>query len=281
MKTIIIGLGLIGGSLALELKKRKFASTIIGVDNDLNHCQQAINLGLVDRVEALETAIKGADLIVLAIPVNAIIQLLPSLLTMIESQTVVTDMGSTKQQIIESVEKHPNRAQFVAAHPMAGTEKSGPEAAIYNLYDHKVAIICDQNHSAPNAVILVEQLFDCLNMRRLYMGAAEHDMHAAYVSHISHISSFVLAQTVLEKEKSTATIFDLASGGFESTVRLAKSSPEMWADIFQQNSTNVIEVLDTYITQLNDFRNKIAEGDFQQLKSNMAYANTIKKILSR
>jgi len=235
MTIAIIGLGLIGGSLGLDLKANGFAERRLGVDADMKNGQQALELGLVDEIVDLNTAYEEADLLILAVPVAAIIGLLPEMLDHIRPHQTVVDMGSTKAEIVRSVQHHPNRSRFVAAHPMAGTEYSGPQAAIRNLFQDKAAIICDLPQSSTDAVTTVEKLFKSLFMRILHMEAKEHDVHAAYVSHISHISSFALALTVLEKEKSEANIFNLASGGFRSTVRLAKSSPQMWSDVFRQN----------------------------------------------
>ena len=220
MTITIIGLGLIGGSMALDLKARGFANKVIGVDNSPTHAAQALELGIVDEILPLPEAVRQADLVVLAVPVNAIISLVSTVLDNIDEHTVVTDMGSTKHDIVKAVAQHPYRDRFVPAHPMAGTEFSGPQAAIYGLFDEKVAIVCNREQSHTDAVKLVEKVFAILKMPLIYMDAREHDMHAAYVSHISHISSFVLAMTVLEKEKSVSTIFNLASGGFTSTVRL-------------------------------------------------------------
>lgn len=276
----IIGLGLIGGSLALDLRKRGFASHIIGVDRSVSHEEYALDHGIVDEIKDLQTAVELANLVVLAIPVNAAITLLPKILHYADKETWVTDMGSTKWQLIEAIKDHPKRANFVASHPMAGTEHSGPTAAIYNLFDNKVAIICDENSSNPTAVMLVKEMYSILNMRLIQMEAQAHDTHAAYVSHISHISSFILANTVLDKEKNDAAIFNLASGGFDSTVRLAKSSPQMWSQIFEQNSENVLEVMDTYIQHLQNWRDLIAAGKFKDLEEEMAKANTIRKVLN-
>ncbi len=279
MTVAIIGVGLIGGSLAKDLHANGFADRIIGVDNNKANAQKALELGLVEAVLPLNNAIAEADLIVLTIPVGAIIPVLHSVLDMINGTQVVTDMGSTKQAIIKSVAKHPKRQRYVPSHPMAGTENSGPEAAISNLYAKRVAIICDKDQSAADALKMVEKMYKSLFMQLIYMNGLEHDVHTAYVSHISHISSFLLANTVLEKEKSTATIFNLASGGFESTVRLAKSSPRMWADVFSQNTANVAEVLQTYIDLLTDFKSHMLAGDYEYLYEQMEKANAIRKIL--
>lgn len=279
MTVAIIGLGLIGGSLGLDLRANGFAERRLGVDANPQNACQALDLGLVDEVVDLKTACQQADLVVLVVPVVSIIDLLPTILDLISSTQTVVDMGSTKAQIIRSVESHPNRSRFVAAHPMAGTEYSGPQAAIRNLFQEKAAIICDAQNSASDAVKLVEKLFKSLFMRIIHMEAEEHDIHAAYVSHISHISSFALALTVLEKEKSEANIFNLASGGFRSTVRLAKSSPQMWSDVYRQNQTNILDVLDLYVEKVQQFRQMIADQDFEGTYELMDQANAIGRIL--
>ena len=281
MKIAIIGLGLIGGSLALDLKARGFTNHIIGIEHNEKHQQIALKKGIVDEICELEQGVKKANLVILTIPVNAIIKVLPTVLNHISDYTTVVDMGSTKKRIIEAVAKHPKRRNFVAAHPMAGTEYSGPTAAIYRLFDGKPAIICDKENSDADAVTIVEGMLRILKMSILYMDAQEHDMHAAYVSHISHISSFVLANAVLEKEKSTNTIFNLASGGFASTVRLAKSSPQMWSQIFEQNKHNLLEVMDTYIKHFQHWRQLIDTENFEQLETAMSDANAIKRILDK
>jgi prephenate dehydrogenase len=280
MKVAVFGMGLIGGSAALDLKARGFASEIIGVGRSEKSNQLAIELGLVDRIVDKMTALQEADLIILAVPVNILIQELIYTLDHMRPDAVVTDMGSTKYKMVEAVKNHPKRGRYVASHPMAGTEFSGPTAAFSGLFDGKVTIICDQENSDKDAVKVVENLYQTLKMRILYMDAKSHDLHAAYVSHVSHITSFVLGSTVLEKERSDNAITAMAGGGFESTVRLAKSSPEMWSQIFEQNPENIVEVLNTYIDKITTFRDKIKEGDFDYLKQFMADANGITKILN-
>lgn len=279
MKVVVFGMGLIGGSVAKDLKIRNFATEIIGVGRTDATNQKVLDLKLVDRILPRDEAIEIADLIVLTVPVNALIDELLFVLDSIKSHQVVTDMGSTKGAIVDVVQNHKNRSRYVASHPMAGTENSGPTAAINNLFDHKVCIICDKENSDSDAVELVEQMYQSLKMNLKYMDAHQHDIHAAYVSHISHISSFVLAATVLEKEKDESAILEMAGGGFESTVRLAKSSPEMWTPIFIQNKTNILEVLDTYIEKMYSFRNYINKGKYDELNQFMKDANQIKKIL--
>jgi len=275
----IIGIGLIGGSLARDLRANGFADLLIGVDNSPENAQEAIDLGLVDHVYSLQDAVANADLIVLTVPVEAMKTLLPEILDLMHKDQVLVDMGSTKRALIQSVKDHVLRNRYVASHPMAGTEYSGPSAAIKNLFANKVAIICDKDSSDLDALKVVEKMYKSLFMELDYMESTAHDQHAAYVSHISHISSFILANTVLAKEKSESSIFKMASGGFESTVRLAKSSPRMWADIFYQNSDNLSEVLDTYIEMLQTFKEKMEAKDYDYLFEEMRKANEIKRIL--
>ena len=281
MKIAIIGIGLIGGSLAVDLRKRNFAEKIIGVDSSLHHQNIAKLCGLVDEIDTLENAIEKCDLIILSTPVSTNCKMLPSILDMITGTTkVVTDMGSTKLSIAKVSEKHPSRGRYVAAHPMAGTEYSGPLAAIGKLFDYKNVIICDKQLSDPDALLRVEQMFDILNMRKVYMNSSEHDVHVAYISHISHITSFSLALSVLEKEQEEEKILTLAGGGFESTVRLAKSNGDTWAPIFLENSGYIIEVMETYIEKMNLFRKMIEDKDLDGLKKLMEEANKIRKILN-
>lgn len=278
MKLCIIGLGLIGGSMAIDLRKRKYADHFIGVDINPLHSETALRLGIVDEIASLEEGIKKADLIILATPANASMSLLPQVLDLLDDQ-IVTDVCSTKESICKRVEHHEKRWQYVAAHPMAGTEHSGPWAAQTDLFDGKAVIIAEAEKSDPSAVSEIKKLFNALHMHLIYMSAANHDIHVAYVSHISHISSFALALTVLEKEQNEKNIFDLASGGFDSTVRLAKSSHEMWVPIFQQNADNIIPVLDNYINQINKFKEQIQQHNTTELSNLILKANHIKKIL--
>jgi prephenate dehydrogenase len=222
----IVGVGLIGGSLALKCRKNGLANRIVGVDNNQEHGREAIELGLVDEMMGLDEAILMADVIVLAVPVGVLSALLPYVLDRVTNQVVI-DMGSTKSQLATIVKDHPQRGRFVASHPMWGTEYSGPGAAVENAFEDKAVIVCDTIESDPDALAMATEIFNSLKMRIIEMGSNDHDLHAAYVSHISHITSFALANTVLEKEKEDDAIFEMASAGFESTVRLAKSSPEM------------------------------------------------------
>ncbi len=281
MKICIVGIGLIGGSLAIDLKRRGFASSVIGVDNNKHHQNIALHSGLVDKIDTLENAVKKSDLIILSTPVNTNRVLLPEILTLMNgTNKVVIDMGSTKAGIAEAVINHPNRGRYVASHPMAGTEFSGPMAAIGKLFDYKHVIICDKDLSDEDALRTVVDMYNLLNMRISYMKAVDHDIHVAYVSHISHITSFSLALCVLDKEKDEENILKLAAGGFESTVRLAKSNAETWAPIFLQNSEYIIEVLDNYVEKMNLFKKYILEKNTEGLTELMNEANKIRKILN-
>lgn len=278
MKAAIVGIGLIGGSMALALKEKGLVREVIGVDQNAAHTHKALELGLVDWVLPLEEAIDSADLVVLAVPVSAIAALAPAVLDRVKGQ-VVMDVGSTKLAMIEAIANHPNRSRFVASHPMWGTEYSGPEAAVRGAFEHKATVICNRAESDADAVAFVENLYRALGMHLVYMDAAAHDIHVAYVSHISHITSFALANTVLEKEKEEDAIFELASAGFESTVRLAKSNPDTWASIFMQNRENVLDVLNEHISQLRKFKACLEKENYPYLAELMNNANRIKKIL--
>ena len=280
MTTAIVGIGLIGGSLMIDLRKRGFTDRIIGVESNLQHRNIAQLCGLVDETDTLENAVDRSDLIILSTPVDTIWKMLPGILDRIEgSSKVVADMGSTKGKIGRVVRNHHGRGRYVALHPMAGTEFSGPLAAIGKLFDYKNAIICDPELSDKDALGLAENMLDVLNMKKVYMNSRDHDVHVAYVSHISHITSFSLALSVLDKEKEEKNITTLAGGGFESTVRLAKSSGDTWAPIFLENSKSIIAVIDNYIEKMNLFRKLIAENDKDGLKGLMEEANKIKRIL--
>ena len=281
MTIAVIGIGLIGGSLVVDLRKRGFADKVIGVDTNMHHQNIALLCGLVDENDTLENAIDKSDLIILTTPVNTNCSMLPGILDKIAGTTkVVTDMGSTKASIAEASKSHPARGRYVAVHPMAGTEYSGPLAAVGKLFDYKNAIICDRELSDPDALNLIEKMLDILNMHKVYMNSSDHDVHVAYISHISHITSFSLALCVLDKEHEEQNILALAGGGFESTVRLAKSNGETWAPIFLENSEFILEVMDTYIDKMNSFRKMITDKDMNGLKLLMEEANKIRKILN-
>ena len=278
MKAAVIGIGLIGGSFALTLKDKGICEEVIGVDNSERNRAKAVELGLVDRTLPLDEAIPAADLIVLATPVDSIPLLAVKVLNKVDRQVVI-DMGSTKQELCEVIAQHPRRGRFVATHPMWGTEYSGPEAAVHDGFDGRTVEICDGAESDPDALKLVEDIYRKIGMPIKYMSSEEQDTHTAYVSHISHITSFALALTVLEKEREEEHIFDLAGGGFESTVRLAKSSPETWAPIFMQNKYNVLDVLREHIHQLQIFRRLLEKDDTEGLKQMMQRANRINRII--
>ncbi len=279
MIVTIIGTGLIGGSLAITLREKGVAEKIIGVDQQEEHLQRAKELNIIDEGMPLDDALQCSDLVILAIPVDAVLQVLPTLMDKVRHHQVIMDVGSTKQKILQLVAGHPNRGRFVAAHPMAGTEYSGPEAAIRNLFTHKTMVLCDVKNSDEDALEMVEDMVDKLQMRTVYMNGEEHDLHTAYVSHISHITSFALALTVLKKEKESGRIFELASGGFESTVRLAKSSPDMWVPIFKHNRGNVLDVLDEHIHQLQQMKALLENEDYDTFYKLIQKSNKIRKIL--
>ena len=283
MKVGIIGLGLIGGSMAIDLRRRGFADQIVGVEADPVNAAAALKIGLVDRVVGWEECVDESDVTILAVPVGVAVRMLPEVLDRFgesaESSKIVMDVCSTKEHLSRCVKYHPQRRQYVASHPMAGTEYSGPWAAMPGLYDGHACIICDSEESSPKAVRAVEKLYDTLNMRTIYMNSSNHDVHTAYVSHISHVTSFALALTVLDKEKDEKHIFDLASGGFSSTVRLAKSSPDMWTPILSQNRDNLLHVMDTYIEKMQAFRKAIEDSDEDGVRSLIEEANKIRRII--
>jgi len=281
MTVTIIGTGLIGGSMAIALKAHGLADTIIGVDASEAHAARALELQLVDQVLPLKEAVQAAKLVVMAVPVDAMNELLPQVLQAANQQQVVMDVGSTKQPICTLAAVCDNAGRFVATHPMWGTEFSGPDAAVKGAFSGKATVICNKEASDADAVALVEQIYQQLQMHILYMSAEAHDVHVAYISHISHITSFALANTVLEKEREEDAIFELASGGFESTVRLAKSNPAMWVPILMQNRENVLDVLNEHISQLRKFKACLEKENYDYLRELMEQANTIRKVLNR
>lgn len=278
MKATIIGLGLIGGSLAKDLRRLNFASELTGIDTNEQHAKQALELGLVDRIESFNSGVQNTDLVIIAIPVDKELEVLPKLLDRIKVNTTVMDMGSAKKVIADKVKDHSNRKNFVAAHPMSGTENSGPTAALENLFKDKIAIICDSEDSGPQHLALVEKMFQILGMNIAYMSSDEQDHSTAFVSHLPHAAAFALANAVQAKED-RKIIFDLASGGFRSTVRLAKSSCSMWHPIFQQNNQYVVESLDVYIKHLQYFRDAIKNKKYDELEKLILNANKIRTIL--
>lgn len=277
MNVTIIGLGLIGGSIAKDLRRTGFATQLTGVESSALHAEEALRLGLTEEVLPLEQAVQKADLVILAVPVDVILDLLPQVLDLIPERTTVTDMGSTKMVISKAVGNHPRRRNYIAAHPMSGTENSGPLAALDSLFSGKIAIICDQEKSGPQHLAFVEKMFQVMGMNIAYMSADEHDHSTAFISHLPHATAFALANAVQSKED-RSIIFDLASGGFQSTVRLAKSSPEMWGPIFQQNKTYVVESLEVYIRHLRELKESI-HSDEKRMYTLMNQANKIRGIL--
>jgi len=281
MKIAIVGLGLIGGSLAIDLRSKKIATRLIGVDFNEGHARKALELGLVDEILPEEKACTESDVVILAIPVNTIGALLPSMLDRVAKNTVVIDTGSTKSMICKSVAQHDRRAQFVAAHPISGTENSGPTAALQGLFDGKTNIICEKEQSSESSLAVAKNIFDSVGMNTIFMEPDEHDKHVAYVSHLSHVSSFLLGQTVLDIEKDEKNIFDLAGSGFASTVRLAKSSPAMWAPIFEQNSEYLSQALLEYIMHLQKFHYHLMKKDTKELVKTLTNANEIRRVLDK
>ena len=279
MKILIAGLGLIGGSFALALRDRGIADEILGVEKSDENAAEALRLGLADRIVTLEEGVPQADLVVLATPVDTIPLMAVKALNHVTDRQVVMDMGSIKAELCEVISMHARRGRFVAAHPMWGTEYSGPRAAQHGAFTGRNAVLCEAERSDADALAAVERIFRALDVPVVYMGAEEHDLHAAYVSHISHVTSFALALTVLEKEREERHIFDLAGGGFESTVRLAKSAAATWVPILLRNKYNVLDVLREHIHQLQIMRRMLERDDAEGLKNAMERANTIQRII--
>jgi len=278
MKLTVVGLGLIGGSIAIDLRKAGFATEITGVDLSSENAQEALQLGIIDRIETLENAVSHADMVIIAIPVDKVLNSLTRVLDLISDKTTVIDVGSTKKAISEAVGNHSKRRNYIPAHPMSGTENSGPTAALAGLFENKINIICDQEKCGPQHLALAEKMFQVLGMNIAYMTADEQDHSTAFISHLPHAAAFALANAVLAKED-REIIFDLASGGFNSTVRLAKSSPEMWGPIFQQNKAYVVESLEVYIKHLKLFKKSI-ESDPEEMMALMKNANRIRGVLA-
>lgn len=275
----IVGVGLISGSLALALKEKKLAKNIIGVSRTEASIKKALELGLIDEALSLGEAVKKSDLIYVAIPVDATVWVMQTIMDLVNEKQIVVDAGSTKHALCTALRDHPMRQVFVASHPMWGTEYSGPEAAVNNAFAGRACVICEKEKSDKVAIEKIEDMYRQLGMHIIYMGADEHDLHAAYVSHISHITSFALANTVLEKEREENAIFELAGGGFESTVRLAKSNPATWVPIFMQNRENVLDVLNEHISQLRKFKACLEKENYAYLMELIVNANKISRIL--
>lgn len=278
--TAVIGLGLIGGSMALALKDKGLTNHIIGTDLSHENEQKALELGLVDEILPLKEAVQKANLVVLAVPVNACVQLLPIVLDEVNQQIVI-DTGSTKTNLVNAVVHHAKRSRYLPTHPMWGTEFSGPEAAVHGAFAGKAVVFCNREEVDPDVLQTIETIYNAIGMHIIHMKAEAHDEHVAYISHISHITSFALANTVLEKEKKEEAIFALASAGFESTVRLAKSPSTMWVPILLQNRENVLDVLDEHIAQLVKFRSSLEEKDQKCLGELMQNANKIGRVLKK
>ncbi len=275
----IVGVGLISGSFSLALKERGLVKNVIGISRTEASIKKALALGLIDESLPLKEAVEKSDLIYVAIPVDATVTVMREIMDMINENQVVADAGSTKHYLCSSLAGHPMRKRFVATHPMWGTEYSGPEAAVRDAFVGRSCVLCEKEKSNPDALATIENIYTQLGMHLVYMDADAHDVHAAYVSHIAHITSFALANTVLEKEKEEDAIFELAGGGFESTVRLAKSSPAMWAPVFMQNRENVLDFLNEHISQLRKFKSCLEKENYEYLWELMENANKIKRIL--
>lgn len=267
--------------MALKLKAKGFASYIFGVDQNESHLREAKERGIINEASTLENAVSQSDLIIIAIPVDSSRKILPQILDLVTENQTVMDAGSTKSGIVNAVKNHPNRNRFVAFHPMWGTENSGPQSAVLESFAGRAAVICDREQSAEDALKTVENTAENLDMHLIYMNADDHDVHTAYISHISHITSYALANTVLEKEREEDTIFQLASTGFSSTVRLAKSHPEMWVPIFKQNKENVLDVLNEHISQLRKFKSALEKENYELLEELIRNANKIRGILDK
>ncbi|MDH3243893.1 MAG: prephenate dehydrogenase [Saprospiraceae bacterium] len=278
MKVTVIGIGLIGGSMARALRIAEFADMVYGVDSKDEHIRTALDLGIIDQAISLQQAAKMSDLIIVATPVDSIIGIVSKLLD--EAQdSIIIDVGSTKSALMQAIKSHPNRGRFVATHPMAGTEYSGPEAAIPDLFINKCTVLVDIEDSDEDAVEVVKNMYRAMQMSMVFHDSVDHDIHTAYVSHISHISSFALALTVLEKEKNEKRIFELAGGGFRSTVRLANSNADTWVPIFEQNRDYVLDVLDEHINTISRFRTLLIKKDFEGFRNMILQANQIKRIV--
>jgi prephenate dehydrogenase len=279
MKVYVIGIGLIGGSMVLDIKDQHPDVTIFGIDNNEKHLQEAIDLGVIDQAGSFED-LAEADFVIVSVPVDVALTVLPKVLDLVGDKTIVFEVGSTKKPICEAVANHPRRRNFIATHPIAGTEFSGPSAAIKGLFKGKTNIICEVEKTTFKVQEKALQLFTAIGMRIRYMEPKSHDKHIAYVSHLSHISSFMLGKTVINKEKDEQDIFDMAGSGFESTVRLAKSSPAMWTPIFKQNKKQVIETLEEYISNLTQFKDLLVADDYNAIYEEMESVNKIKEILN-
>lgn len=277
-KIFVIGIGLIGGSLCLKIRDINPNVEIYGIDISEEHLQQALESGIIDFKSSIDN-ISKANLVLLTTPVDISNNIITEILDRINEKAIVIDFGSTKSNICRITKNHKNRENFIATHPIAGTEFSGPKAAFSELFTEKTIIICDAECSDNRLLGIVIDLFNKMKMKIRNMNSESHDKHIAYVSHLSHISSFMLGKTVMDKEKNENNIFDMAGSGFESTVRLAKSSPQMWSAIFKLNKKNILNSLDEYIINLNQFKTLIENENIAELNKEMTKTNYIKKIL--
>ncbi len=272
----IIGLGLMGGSLSMALQNTSKNFHFVGLDHNEKHCIQALALGLVDEVVHTLDEIKHCDIIFLTIPVDGIIAIAKEMQGLDEKCTVI-DLGSTKEKISQSIPKD-IRANFVTAHPMTGTEKFGPSAAIANLYQDKVVVLCDMEKSGAYQQKVAKNLFSSIGMTLGFMDAKEHDRHAAFISHMPHALSYSLANSVI-KQEAAESIIALAGGGFKDMSRIAKSSPKMWEDIFRQNKTNLLEAINVFQTELEKCQEMIEHEEWDRLNNWMEEANKLHDIL--
>ncbi|PIF60872.1 MULTISPECIES: prephenate dehydrogenase [unclassified Flavobacterium] len=279
MKVFVIGIGLIGGSMVLDIKTLHPEAKIYGIDNNESHLAEALALGVVDGAATFDDLV-DADFVIVSVPVDVALIVLPKVLDVVGDNTIVFEVGSTKTPICEAVAHHPKRRNFIATHPIAGTEFSGPSAAIKGLFQGKTNIICEVEKTTFKLQEKALKLFTAMGMRIRYMDPKSHDKHIAYVSHLSHISAFMLGKTVINKEKDEQDIFDMAGSGFESTVRLAKSSPAMWTPIFKQNRKQVVKTLDEYISNLSKFKELLEKEDYDAIYNEMQSVNKIKEILN-
>ena len=275
MNIAIIGLGLMGGSLALSLKKQNYVKSVIGYDHNQDHETQAIALNLVDKIVPFEK-LKEANVIFLAIPVNGVIAVMQELVDVAETTTII-DLGSTKEKIVASIPPV-IRKNFIAAHPMTGTENFGPSAAIEGLYTDKVVVLCDLEESGTHQQVTARKIFKSLEMKKYFMKAKEHDRHAAFISHMPHAISYSLANTVMKQEQKN-DILALAAGGFRSMSRLAKSSPYMWEDVFRQNKANILEAIELFEHELQSLKSSIQNDEWEKVHQDMSDGTKLHDIL--
>ena len=279
MTIAIVGLGLIGGSFARDLRKSGIAELLLGVESAPQHAARALELGLADRIVSLEEALEQADIVLLAVPVDAIIELLPRMLDVVRPDQTIIDLGSAKLKIAEAVREHVGRERYVAAHPMAGTEDAGPDAALEGLFKDKTVLLCDLDWSAPDACRAALEIFHAVGLKFEFMTAEQHDRHAAFVSHLSHVAAYALSLAVQSEEKAGYAVPRLAGGGFASTVRLAKSSPEMWVPIFEQNRDETLAAINAFSARFEEFKRCLEERDWPGVERLIREANQIRSML--